>query len=539
MVPKRGQLWLIIIAALVAVSVGTTVCWSIVSADAEEKLVINGVSVQGVMLGGLDRKACADRLTEINEQFMAVPLELRFTGRIWEVDLGKLGVRLDVEGITEDALAVGRQGLFVNQWIERRRTQQYGVNLPLRLIVSEDDLEKTVTELMGEFINPPVNAGFTITEQDTVELVPDQSGTTVDYAALKEAILRSVQQPDLSPVEITVIEVPPEHTFDEVRAMRLNGLVSQYTTRFDPSLVDRSYNVAVASKALDNLLIAPGEVVSFNEIVGPRSQEAGYRSALIIIENQFEEGMGGGVCQVSSTLYNTVLLANLEIIERKNHSLPVAYVPIGRDATVVYEAIDFKFRNNTEGFLYLKTEVGNGKLTMKMFGDAENHPKVEIRSWVTETIRSRVVYEDDNMLEVGEQLVKRKGVNGYRVKAERWVWRDGIVEKKELPGSFYLPQNEVIAVGTREAPPPVVAPVPDAGSDSWLSPGSVPETEETDDSVPDTPDGTDEDGVPNGVNDTDEDQPDGTDEEGAPDDQDMRDEDQEDEDAGENVRQQR
>ncbi len=477
--PKRGHIWLIAIAAVMAVIVGTAVLWGVLSADAG--LVVNGVSMQEVVLGGLDRDACIERLTKKNEELVSFPLELRFNEQVWKVELGKLGVGLDVEGLTEDALAVGRKGLFVSQWIERRRTEQYGANLPLRLTVSEEVLEATVSELMGEFISPPVNAGFRITEQDTVELVPDQWGTAVDFAALRDDILRSIQQPNLPPVHITVINVPPEHTLVEVKAMRLNGLVSQFTTRFDPSLVDRSYNVAVAAKALDNLLIAPGEVVSFNEIVGPRSQEAGYRSALIIIDNQFEEGMGGGVCQVSSTLYNTVLLANLEIVERKNHSLPVAYVPIGRDATVVYEAIDFKFRNNTEGFLYLKTEVGNGTLTMKMFGDAVNHPKVEIRSWVTETIPARVVYEDDEMLEVGEQLVKRKGVNGYRVKAERWVWRDGRVEKQELPGSFYLPQNEVIAVGTREAPPPVVAPVPDPGSESWLSPGPGDESEDAGD----------------------------------------------------------
>lgn len=492
MVPTRKYLWLVVAAVVLAALAGTTVVWRIVVADAGQ--IANGVSVQEVKLGGLDRRACIERLTAADEELAGTTLELRFDGRSWEVALGRLGVSLDIEGIADEALAVGRRGLFVNQWLERHRIKQKGVTIPLRLTLSEDVLRETVSGFMDEYVSPPVNAGFRVTAQDTVVLVPDRVGTGVDYAALGKAVLQSAKRPEPPPVDIAVIEVWPEHTLDDVRAMRLNGLIAQYTTRFNPSLVDRSYNIAVAARAFDNLLVAPGEVVSFNEIVGPRSREAGYRSAPIIVNDEFEEGMGGGVCQVSSTLYNAVLLADLEIIERKNHSLPIAYIPIGRDATVVYGAVDLKFRNNTKGSVFLKTAVGNGSLTIKIFGDAENFPKVEIRSWITETIAARVIYEDDEMLEIGEEVVKRKGVNGYRVKAERWVWRDGAVEKSALPGSFYNPQHEVIAVGTREAPPPVVAPVP--GPDPWLprgpsDPGGEPGTGEP--SAPDGPDSPDND----------------------------------------------
>lgn len=462
--PSHRQIWLAVALLFVLSAAGAFAFWGTVSAETKEQTVFPGVSVHGVPLAGLDQNGCLDKLAELDQQLRNTTITLRLDDKTWPVKLGQLGVSLDIHAITSKAYVVGREGFIVNQWIERRRIEQYGLQIPLQTVVSDEELQQAVSELTGDVVKPPKDAGFIITERDTVELVPEEPGFAVDYVSLKEALLNSIDRPGHVTIDIALEEVSPAHTLDEVEVMHLNGLVSQFTTRFDPSLVDRSYNVAVSAKALSNLLIAPGEVVSFNEIVGPRSQEAGYRSALIIIENEFQEGMGGGVCQVSTTLYNTILLANLEIIERKNHSLPVAYVPIGRDATVVYGALDFKFRNNTDGFLYLKTELGNGTLTIKLFGDTRNMPKVEIRSWVTETLEPRTVYEDDPLLEVGQEIVKQKGVKGYRARAERWVWRDGVVEKTELPFSFYHPQNEVIAVGTMEAPPTVVAPLPDTST---------------------------------------------------------------------------
>lgn len=459
--PRHRQIWLAVALLFVISAAGAFAFWGTVSAEAKEQRVFPGVSVHGVPLGGLDPDGCLERLAALDQHLRDTNITLRLNDQTWPVQLGQLGVSLDSPAIVSQAYQVGRDGFVINQWIERRRVEQYGSKIPLQISLSEEQLQRTVSELVGDVVKPPKDAGFTITEQDTVEMVSEEPGYVVDYHSLKEALLTRVNQFGHVTINVELDKVAPNHTLAEVEALQLNGLVSRFTTRFDPSLVDRSYNVAVSAKALSNLLITPGEVVSFNEIVGPRSQEAGYRSALIIIENEFQEGLGGGVCQVSTTLYNTVLLANLEIVERKNHSLPVAYVPIGRDATVVYEVIDFKFRNNTNSFLYLKTELGNGTLTMKLFGDARDMPKVEVRSWVTETLEPRVVYEDDALLEIGEEIIKQKGVKGYRARAERWVWRDGAVEKTELPPSFYHPQNEVVAVGTKEAPPTVVAPSPD------------------------------------------------------------------------------
>lgn len=143
--------------------------------------------------------------------------------------------------------------------------------------------------------------------------------------------------------------------------------IAQYSTYFDSSLTNRTENIRLAAKALDGKLLAPGERFSFNESVGERTAEAGYKEALIIEGDVFTPGLGGGVCQVSSNLYNAVILANLEILERHHHTLPISYVPPGQDATVAYAILDFKFRNSTDAYLLIRSFVEGNTLTFQLY----------------------------------------------------------------------------------------------------------------------------------------------------------------------------
>jgi putative cell wall-binding protein len=146
---------------------------------------------------------------------------------------------------------------------------------------------------------------------------------------------------------------------------------AQYTTYFDANQVNRTVNIRLATKALDGKRLAPGEQFSFNKSVGERTAEAGYKEALIIEGDVFTPGLGGGICQVSSTLYNAAVLANLEIVERHHHTLPISYVPPGQDATVAYPTLDFKFKNTTGATLLIRSSVEGGTLTFKLYKEAK------------------------------------------------------------------------------------------------------------------------------------------------------------------------
>jgi vancomycin resistance protein YoaR len=439
----------------------------IAAVEGRPSVVSPGVSVHGIELGGMTAPECLETIAALEAQLRASPITLTLGERVWQVELGALGLRLDGELITARAMEAGNSGFYFSRVLERRRIAREGLVLLLEARLEEECFRQVVGELTADLTRPPVDAKYHIGEDDTVRIIPHQDGYQVDFDRLEAEILAQLDQgTGGSVLTVPLIHIAPKYTTRDIEAMGLTGLLSVFSTDYDPSAVNRAYNISVAASALNNLLVAPGETVSFNRIVGPRSSEEGYRTAPVIIENELREGLGGGVCQVSTTLYNAVLLADLEVLERKNHSLPVSYVPVGQDATVVYGAIDLRFRNNTDSYLYIKTSAADGRITVKIFGNHHNHPRVEIKSVVIETIDYRTIYEEDENLEAGKEVVKQVGVRGYRARTERWIWRNGNVEKEELPSSFYHPVPEIIAVGTREVPAVVVLPGGDETTES-------------------------------------------------------------------------
>lgn len=421
--------------------------------------VLPGVKVLGVELGGLNKDDGISRLAEVEKNLRASRVVLRYQDQTWNLLLNEVDFNLNEESVMDAAINAGRSGSILQRWRERKEFQNNGLTLSPVFEYDREKLSRKVKELASDIIIEPRDATFRVNSNDTVTVIPAKDGIDVDLARLENDINMSLGSGIQQEVNLTLIPVAPFRSTDFVESMGVKGLLASYTTSFDPSKTSRSYNVSVAAKAFDELLIMPGHEVSFNDVVGPRSSEAGYKNAPVIVNNEFVDGLGGGVCQVSTTLYNSVLLANLDIVERTNHSLPVSYVPIGRDATVSYGSLDMKFRNNTDSYLYIKSYISGGQLTMKIFGNTEFKRDVAVSSWVTQTIEPQVIYEDDATLPKGEEVVKQGGSRGFIVAAERVVRHNGVVEKKErLPSSDYSSINKIIAVGTVEETVPQIAP---------------------------------------------------------------------------------
>ncbi|TEB17629.1 Vancomycin B-type resistance protein VanW [Pelotomaculum sp. FP] len=421
--------------------------------------VLPGVEVLGVQLGGLTKAEGVTRLGEVEKTLRASRVVLRYQDRTWNLLLNEVGFNLNEEAVMDAALQAGRSGSLYKRWQEKKQFQKTGLALSPVFEYDREKLSSQVGELADEIIVEPVDATFRVNSNDTVSIVPAKDGIGVDLDRLEKDINNFLGAGLKQEVNLTLIPVAPSRSTDFVESMKVDGLLSRYTTAFDPSKTSRSYNVSVAAQAFDELLIMPGHEVSFNKVVGPRSTEAGYKNAPVIVNNEFVDGPGGGVCQVSTTLYNCILLANLDIIERSSHSLPVSYVPIGRDATVVYDAIDMKFRNNTDSYLYIKSYVSGGQLTIKIYGNTKFKRDVTVNSWIIREIEPQVIYETDASLPKGEEVVKQEGSKGFIAAAERVVRLKGVVEKRErLPSSDYNPVNKIIAVGTAVQSVPQIAP---------------------------------------------------------------------------------
>lgn len=157
---------------------------------------------------------------------------------------------------------------------------------------------------------------------------------------------------------------------------KIKDVIGDYTTYFDPINTARTNNVRLAANAIDGKLIEPGGEFSFNQVVGKRDKEKGYLPAYTFVDQNVVLDDGGGICQDSSTLYHAVNQAQLQVVERNTHSLPVTYVPKGQDATVAYGLLDFRFRNTTQGYIYINARTGNNWIRIRIYGVADEHHPV-------------------------------------------------------------------------------------------------------------------------------------------------------------------
>lgn len=418
-----------------------------------------GVKVMGISLAELTRSEGINKLAELEKNLRSSRVMLHYQNENWPLLLSEVGLDLDEESIMDAALSAGRSGSLFQQWQDRKRFKQSGSSIIPVIGFDEEKLEQRVKELTKGVTVEPINANFSISGNDNVTVVPAKDGTGVDQEKLKNDIATVLIENKKLEVELALVAISPARSTSMVESMGVNGLLAAYSTRFDPNKVSRTYNIRVAAKAFDEQIILPGHEVAFNTVVGPRSSEAGYKNAPVIVNNEIVDGLGGGVCQVSTTLYNCVLLAGLEIVERYNHSLPVGYIPIGRDATVVYDNLDFKFRNSTDNCIFIKSFVTGGTIGFKFYGNTAHKRDVKVNTWVTQEIEPEVVYENDPNLPMDEQVVKQGGAKGFRVSAERIISRNGVEEKRErLPSSEYRPVTKVIAVGTLEQDLPQISP---------------------------------------------------------------------------------
>lgn len=455
-----------------------------VAFSAGRETILPGVKIANVDFSGLNRQQGLVRLAEIEQDLLKTTVTLSHQGDSWPLDLSQIGLEIDAEKTLQHALALGQEGPLLKRWQLRHRIKQQGYNLPPVFKIDTKRLAEAVNGLAGQLNVAPVNALLNINEQDQVVITPSKNGQRIDVERLAQVLRQELLVSDNITLALPVTTVPPEYSTEDIEAMGINGLLASYTTKYDAKIVNRAYNIKVAANALDGLIVAPGEEVSFNEVVGPRSSEAGYKSAGVIVNNQLVDDLGGGVCQVSTTLYNAVLLAGLELVERYNHSLPVSYVPVGQDATVVYGALDFKFQNNTNHCLYIKTEVKSNQLTIKIFGDTKSAYQVTVRSWIEKVLEPQVIYQEDENLKKGQQIVKQQGAKGYIARAERVFMRDGKVVKREsLPSSRYNAVNKIIAVGTTEPQPAVTPPTdmilePEQPAQPDQQPAELAETED-------------------------------------------------------------
>ena len=307
-------------------------------------------------------------------------------------------------------------------------------------------------ELFSWAETPPVNALITVYPQGGITVTPSKVGELLDMKVLLEDLDDAALGGGLRSVFVALKPAMPTLTSDDVESMGLAALGAQFVTYFDPRNSTRAGNIALAAKLVDGSVVEPGQTFSLNAAMGPRTTNRGFDYAPVIAaDGVLRQGVGGGICQYATTLFNAVLLAGLPIVEREAHSLYISHYPIGRDATVAWGAIDFKFRNDVGKALLIRSWVQGGRLTVAIVGKTgreatfKTGPFYDIRKPAHGKSDPRVIYDAD----LGPGVVRwERGIDGHSVKVERTV-RDekGAVLFRDTFASHYEPLDWVKRVG--------------------------------------------------------------------------------------------
>jgi vancomycin resistance protein YoaR len=305
----------------------------------------------------------------------------------------------------------------------------------------------------------PRDAEFVVAGDDVV-LRPAAPGFVLDVGAARKAILAAALSPSDRTARLVVERLAPERTTREARAMGITRLVGQYTTSYGGE-PNRIHNVQLVARLVDGAVIAPGSTFSFNATTGERSAERGFREAPVIINGELQTGIGGGVCQVSTTVFNAAFEAGLSITSRTNHALYIAHYPQGRDATVNYPDIDLKFLNDTNKWLLLRTFVGSSELTVKLFGTPVDR-RVEVETAPLEVTGTPAVKRvADPGMWVGAQAVEDAGEPSRKTSVTRRVYtRSGKLLYDTTWSSWYRSEPTIVRYGTKPRPQPEPEPPP-------------------------------------------------------------------------------
>lgn len=314
--------------------------------------------------------------------------------------------------------------------------------LEIPVITKKPD-EIDIQKIHDEVFKEPQNAYY---EKDPFAVYPEVIGIDFDIEEAKKIL-----QEDKEEYVVKLKLTNPEITLMDIGKEAFPDKLSEFTTRYDPGEKDRSANLELACEKLNGKVIMPGEEFSYNKTLGPRTVAAGYKNGKIYENGKVVDGIGGGICQISSTLYNAVLKANLEIVERRNHQFVTSYVGAGRDATVVYGTTDFRFKNTRQYPIRLVASSKNGVATIEIYGiKEENEYTFEFKTNPIATIPYTTQYIEDSSLPVGTEKVEQRGVNGLKTQTYIIKKLNGkVISNTLLSTDTYNAMTKIVRKGTK------------------------------------------------------------------------------------------
>ena len=479
--------------------------------------IVSGVKIEGIDISGLTEEEAKNKIELIYNEKNNKDILLKYEDYEASINSELLEVNYDIESAINEAVLIGKKdNIFVNNYNillaligkkninvnmsineenAKQKIDDIGTNLPgaieevdyyidgSNLIITKGkkgikiDTDNLLTKIKNKLED--INDKNDIIEIPVVEQTPEP----IDIQKIHDEVYKEVQDayytkdpftihPEVEGIDFNVEEanniilaedkeqysIPltitkPKVTTVQIGSEAFPDLLATFTTRYDASDKDRTTNLRLACQKLDNKVVLAGDTFSYNQTLGERTVAAGYKNAKVYENGEVVDGIGGGICQISSTLYNAVLIANMKVTERRNHQFVTSYLPAGRDATVVYGLTDFKFKNTRTYAVKLKASISNGIATISIYGiKEENEYTTSFETQTISTIPYTVKYVEDSTLNVGTEKVKQKGANGLITQTYMIKSLNGkVVSRELLSKDTYSAMQKIILKGTKGA----------------------------------------------------------------------------------------
>ena len=422
---------------------------------AENHKIADGVYIGNVYVGGMTEEEAVDAISAYAQSVDDAVLTLNANGKSVEVSAQELGITFQNTNAVQEALAVGRNGNLIKRYKDKKDLEHGSKVFELPLGLNETAAREVLTAKAEKLNNEAVDNGL-IRENGQFQFIEGSSGVEVNVEkslmTIEDYLKNNWDGTDAS-IDLVAEVVEPEGTKEELA--KVKDLLGSYTTNYSTSSAGRCANISVAAGKINGTVLYPGEEFSVGQTIGPLTAAGGYELAGAYENGQTVQSYGGGVCQVSTTLYNAVLKAELEVTQRSNHSMIVTYVKPSMDAAIAGDYKDLVFENDTDAPIYVQGIYNSGgSITFNIYGHdtrkAGHSVKYESKTVKTTPVKTQT--KKDSSKPVGYSEVESSGHVGYVAELWKITYENGKQVSKELiHTSTYAMSPTIVVKGTKKA----------------------------------------------------------------------------------------
>lgn len=413
------------------------------------------IFVENVNLSGMTKDEAVNVLNkEVKEPVENKILKVQAADKSIEIKYSDLSPKYNIEETVEEALSYGKDlNLFEkNSLIDGKDKKE----LNLDFTYDESKLGEYEKKL-SEMVNQKAKDATISINGGSISVVDGNDGRVIEENKMVSLVKEAI---NANPNGEESIEVPVEVTKPRITKdmlSKIDGVIGSFTTSYTSSDADRSANVEIAAKTVNGTILMPGDTFSYNNTLGERTTDKGYRDGAAYIGNKVVMVTGGGICQVSTTLYRAVLNAGIMPTERHNHSMTTTYSGPSEDATVAWGSLDYQFKNPYDFPIYIQGYTSNKHVTFNIYGNVEgmDGKTYELQTVVNETLKPSVQTIEDPNLPLGQRVVEQRPVTGYKSSGYLVTYQNGKeIDKKLIGNDIYKQKDEIIKVGTKKADQP-------------------------------------------------------------------------------------